>query len=192
MNRLKSGFTVVELLIVIVVIAILAAISTVAYNGIQKRAYDSIRQSNMETIAKALEMYYTDHGEYPTITQTGAGLAPGVANSHPAYKNTWNDLASSLKPYVDNIPIDPTNGDVGGSRWVYSYQPQTASSGNIRCANSGASPPNSSYLMTYKQANDQSHEYIGSNCLSGSERYKPPFIVQYPPATSSFYLKVNQ
>ena len=192
MNIRRQGFTVVELLIVIVVIAILAAISVVAFNGIQARAYDSARQNDIKTIAKALEMYYTEHGEYPTITATGAGLGGGVANSHPAYTNTWNDLANSLKPYIDKLPIDPTNGDRNGKRWVYTYQPQTASGSNIRCANSGASPPNSSYLITYKQAGDQSHEYAGNNCLSGQQRDRPPFIVQYPPAASSFYLKVNQ
>ncbi|MCA9336234.1 prepilin-type N-terminal cleavage/methylation domain-containing protein, partial [Candidatus Saccharibacteria bacterium] len=42
-----SGFTIVELLIVIVVLAILAAITIVAYNGIQQRSRDSIRKSDL-------------------------------------------------------------------------------------------------------------------------------------------------
>src|SRR5690606_35509923 len=62
----RSGFTIVELLIVIVVIAILAAISVVAYTGVQARAKDSQRHQDIKIIAKALEMYYIDHGSLPT------------------------------------------------------------------------------------------------------------------------------
>lgn len=48
----KQGFTIVELLIVIVVIGILAAISAVAYTGIGKRADDSARESTSNQIEK--------------------------------------------------------------------------------------------------------------------------------------------
>lgn len=64
----RSGFTIVELLIVIVVIAILAAISIVAYNGIQNRANDSAVQSDLSSAAKKLAIYKIDNGEYPTGT----------------------------------------------------------------------------------------------------------------------------
>lgn len=46
----QRGFTIVELLIVIVVIAILAAISIIAYNGIQSRARDAQRSNDIATI----------------------------------------------------------------------------------------------------------------------------------------------
>lgn len=64
--RKRAGFTLVELLIVIVIIAILAAISIVAYRGMQERARDAMRHSDISAITKALQMYKIDHGSYPT------------------------------------------------------------------------------------------------------------------------------
>ena len=49
----QTGFTIVELLIVIVVIAILATISVVAYTGVQVRARDSMRTDNIAKIKKS-------------------------------------------------------------------------------------------------------------------------------------------
>ena len=62
----QTGFTIVELLIVIVVIAILAAITIVAYNGIQARAKDSRVQSDIQSVAKKIELYAVDNGSYPS------------------------------------------------------------------------------------------------------------------------------
>lgn len=62
----KHGFTIVELLIVIVVIAILAAITIVSYNGITARANDSAVKSTITQIAKQLDVYYVTTGAYPT------------------------------------------------------------------------------------------------------------------------------
>lgn len=61
----KDGFTIVELLIVIVVIAILAAVAIVAYNGISKRAYENRAYSELSTIARAVKLYKADKGQYP-------------------------------------------------------------------------------------------------------------------------------
>ena len=52
----RRGFTIVELLIVIVVIGILAAITIVAYNGVQTRARDAKRASDLSAVAKPLKL----------------------------------------------------------------------------------------------------------------------------------------
>ena len=65
MNRNRSGFTIVELLIVIVVIGILAAISVVAFNGVQGRAHDAAIRNDLVSMAKKFEMYKADFGVYP-------------------------------------------------------------------------------------------------------------------------------
>lgn len=64
------GFTIVELLIVIVVIGILAAITVVAYNGIQNRANNTAVQADLRNINSQLAMYRTINSTYPgTLTQ---------------------------------------------------------------------------------------------------------------------------
>lgn len=61
----EKGFTIVELLIVIVIIGILAAITVVAYNGIQNRANDAAVQSNLDAIGKQIRIYYAREGRFP-------------------------------------------------------------------------------------------------------------------------------
>jgi prepilin-type N-terminal cleavage/methylation domain-containing protein len=61
------GFTIVELLIVIVVIAILAAISTVAFNGIQQRAENTKTVQAVGEYGKALQAYAATNGQYPIL-----------------------------------------------------------------------------------------------------------------------------
>lgn len=60
-----QGFTIVELLVVIVVIGVLAAIAIVAYNGVQVRAIDAQKATILTTVQKSIENYYTVNGRYP-------------------------------------------------------------------------------------------------------------------------------
>ena len=80
------GFTIVELLIVIVVIAILAAITVVAYNGIQNRANDSAVQSDLTAMAKRISLFHVDNGRYPNTTAELNTL--GIKASFSAYGTT--------------------------------------------------------------------------------------------------------
>jgi prepilin-type N-terminal cleavage/methylation domain-containing protein len=70
----QSGFTIVELLIVIVVIAILAAITIVAYNGIQNRARASAAQSATSQTAKKIALYAVDHSDQYPVSLSEAGI----------------------------------------------------------------------------------------------------------------------
>jgi len=61
----RSGFTIVELLIVIVVIGILAAITIVSFNGVTARAENMKTISGVTAYAKAFSMYAIENGSYP-------------------------------------------------------------------------------------------------------------------------------
>lgn len=77
MPQKQKGFTIVELLIVIVVIGILAAISIVAYNGIQQRARNMQVIAGVEMYNKALRSYHAVNSAYPTVTSCLGANYPG-------------------------------------------------------------------------------------------------------------------
>ena len=78
----QTGFTIVELLIVIVVIAILAAISVVAYAGIQDRARQARIDSDLVLLEKAVHLARTNTGDTMRII-TGSNCTACACHSHP-------------------------------------------------------------------------------------------------------------
>lgn len=74
----QKGFTIVELLIVIVVIGILAALVLNTFSGVQKRARDTQRQTDINAIATQLEVYYNDEGGYPPVATIDTPNLKGI------------------------------------------------------------------------------------------------------------------
>ncbi|HZJ34650.1 MAG TPA: prepilin-type N-terminal cleavage/methylation domain-containing protein, partial [Candidatus Angelobacter sp.] len=65
-SLVQSGFTIVELLVVIVVIGILAAITIVSYTGISQRAIAVSLQSDLTNASKQLKLFQVENSAYPT------------------------------------------------------------------------------------------------------------------------------
>lgn len=69
---MKKGFTLIEILVAVTIVAILSVVGIVSYGPANKRARDSRRRTDMEAFRSALELYRADKGYYPSVG--GAGL----------------------------------------------------------------------------------------------------------------------
>lgn len=85
-RRSNHGFTIVELLIVIVVIGVLAAVTIIAYNGIQNRASDSSIKADLKNIGQTLTIASLDTSTYPNdetgLSTKGLKLSKSPYGSH--------------------------------------------------------------------------------------------------------------
>lgn len=110
----QSGFTIVELLIVIVVIGILAAITIVVYNGVQQKGRDAQRRADLSSLQKSLELYHADNSGYP-ICGSASPYQVGGSNS---YNTVDTCLTVALIPkYIPKLPRDPVNN--GSFQYYY-------------------------------------------------------------------------
>ena len=98
LRRSEKGFTLIELMIVVVIIAGLAAMVVPRLLGRTDQANRSIAKADISSnIAMALKLYYLDNGKFPTTEQ---GLTALVSSPSPAPAN-WSG------PYLETIPEDP-------------------------------------------------------------------------------------
>ena len=74
-NRKQSGFTIVELLIVIVVIGILAGLVITTFNGIQQKARDTERETDIKALHAQVEAFWAQKGYYPSLTDMNDRVA---------------------------------------------------------------------------------------------------------------------
>jgi prepilin-type N-terminal cleavage/methylation domain-containing protein len=117
-KRKEQGFTIVELLIVIVVIGILAALVLNSFRGVQERARDTKRRTDINAQASQLEVYYTDNGGYPVFTGQvntdswlTANLKGADLNAWRAPNQTANSMVNSATPTKDQYGYTPLQDD---------------------------------------------------------------------------------
>jgi len=90
-KRDEQGFTVIELLIVIVVLIILSVLVYTTYGGIQQKNRNLTRQNNLEAIHQQIEIYFNKQGHYPSRSDMN--------------NSSW--LAKNLKTLDPGLLIDP-------------------------------------------------------------------------------------
>jgi len=108
-NYHRKGFTIVELLIVIVVIGILAAITIVAYNGIQSRARDTTRKQDLAQLAKSTQLYSVDKGDFAEAN-CGNGSGSGWLGTDYDAGGPYVSINVCLTTgnYLSKVLTDPT------------------------------------------------------------------------------------
>ena len=106
-----KGFTLVELLIVVIILAILAAIIVPQFSASTNDAKAAALQSNLANMRSAIEFYFQEHGEYPgrnlvtgATCGTGVAVATGAANSEAA-------LIAQLTRYTNDAGLGCTGKD---------------------------------------------------------------------------------
>lgn len=139
----RAGFTIVELIIVIVVISILAAISTVTYTGIQDRARSVALASNLKNATKLVEISYAENSEYPTDL-SAINLPSG---STYGYKYIDNDSycldatdSSSNTKFTTNVTSESYLGPCPAGYWALDSDGRDSSGNDSTVTIIGASP----------------------------------------------------
>lgn len=113
MARKAHGFTIVELLIVIIVIAILATISIVAYNGIQNSASETALKSDLRNAATQLGLAYANDGVYPGSAAT-LSKSTGTTFEYDSDGTEYCLSATSSRSGVGDWHISNTFGLTAG------------------------------------------------------------------------------
>jgi len=132
----QQGFTVIELLIVVLVIGILATLVIVTYSGIQVKNRDSKRRNDVEAIAMQLEVYNASHGAYPALSELSNGTwvqknlknlnsdhlkAPGSKNSD----SISSILSATSYQYVPG-PADCTTAKATCTTFTLTAKPESS------------------------------------------------------------------
>lgn len=105
----QKGFTLIELLIVVAIIGLLATLAIVSLTSAQQRARDTKRVADVKAIQVALELYWNENAQYPTLVSTGT--------------NTWAEFSTDLSAFMSALPVDPKFQD--GTDYVYIMDPAT-------------------------------------------------------------------
>jgi general secretion pathway protein G len=110
----RGGFTLVELLVVIVVLAVLAAIVLPKFMDSSKRSKESALKSDLKVVRNAVSLFKTDTDLYPlSLADLAATAAPAKGNDGT---NDVNLTAGNWHgPYLQSVPDDP----VGGAALTY-------------------------------------------------------------------------
>ena len=116
-KKQNQGFTIVELLIVIVVIGLLAALVIVQFSNVQARTRDSERKSDIRAIQSKVAEFYALNGRYPVALDTAGLDLPAEACKGPGGTGTCGTPDYSYKAFLQatTLPADTQAASVAAT-----------------------------------------------------------------------------
>ena len=122
-----KGFTLVEILIVVVILGILAAIVIPQFTEASKEAREAALKSDLQTVRSQLELYQIQHNSIPYPADIVGKLTTktdldGTANVNGKYGPYLREFPSN--PFTDNATVD-VDGTKGGSSHAWYYNSTT-------------------------------------------------------------------
>lgn len=147
--RKQQGFTLIELIVVMAILAILIVLGIGSFSSSQQKGRDSRRKADLRSIATALELFFNDKRQYPNASPTGqiSGCYPDDQTACP-WGNIFQDKNNTV--YMALLPIDPFSTStyfytVGGGNMSYQLygrlenqqDPSVPQSGGVPQAYSG-------------------------------------------------------
>ena len=103
----KKAFTLVELLVVMSIIGILAAVGIGSFRTTQMKGRDAQRKSDLKQISNSLDLYYADYGQYPSSAQVAWGSEFSDAKGTIYFKTVPSDpLTDNSYSYLYRVSAD--------------------------------------------------------------------------------------
>ena len=109
--KIEHAFTLIELLIVISILGVLASIALVSFVSAQQRGRDAARKSDLKQVFSALELYYSDYGQYPNANTAGQIRAcPSTGSGTACVWGGSSAFSDTKTTYMKAVPEDPASG----------------------------------------------------------------------------------
>ena len=113
MSKNRSGFTLVELIVVIMVITTLLTLGITSYSSVQRNARNTKRKNDLKNLQVALEAYRAEIGSYPSTG--GSANWRGGVGCHPSWSPNVNWIPGLVPNYIDSLPLDPRHAQANSS-----------------------------------------------------------------------------
>ena len=156
LTKLKSnsGFTLVELLVVMTILAVLVSIGLVSFRSSQFRSRDAQRKSDLKQLSSSLELFYSDYGKYPDGTSGTIEGCSYNSSTGTGTACTWGtgEFTDGKTIYFKVIPDDPYTG--------HSYYYRIVDS-----------PTNQKYQLFAALENSEDRDCLGGDCASPTVSY---------------------